>query len=80
MRSIGSMTRLELAAFVAAEFRRRRINKQAVLVASSNDVDLAEIERWYGVEGKGAALDDIKRRLTRGAHQDKSSVCGRRRR
>jgi len=44
--------------------------EQAVLVAGSKDVDLQEIERWSGVEGKREAFDAIKDRLKRRAqHQ-----------
>ena len=41
--------------------------EQAVLVAVSNAVDLEEVERWSGVEGKREAFDAIKLRLKGGA-------------
>jgi hypothetical protein len=53
--------------------------EQAVLVATNNDVDLAEVARWSGVEGKREAFDAIKHRLAQGA-QDKSRVRGKQRR
>ncbi len=37
--------------------------EQALLVAATHDIDLGEIERWSGVEGKREAFDAIKHRL-----------------
>ena len=41
--------------------------EQAVLVAATNKVDLQEIERWSGVEGKRDAFAAIKQKLKRKA-------------
>ncbi|MEI6971563.1 MAG: hypothetical protein WCL44_08595 [bacterium] len=54
--------------------------EQAVLVAATNDIDLHEIERWSGVEGKREAFDAIKHRLRSGAQQDKLGIRGKLRR
>lgn len=48
--------------------------EQAVLVVAANEVDLQEIERWSGVEGKRDAFAAIRQKLKRAAQQDKSSV------
>lgn len=37
--------------------------EQAVLVAQDNEIDLAEVERWSGSEGKSAIFAQIKKRL-----------------
>lgn len=39
--------------------------EQAVLVAEAKDVDLAELERWSGVEGKSESFRQIRERLAR---------------
>jgi len=54
--------------------------EQAVLVAASKDIDLEEIKRWSGVEGKREVFNAIKHRLTRVAKHDKSSGRGKPRR
>lgn len=54
--------------------------EQAVLVAASNDVDLGEIERWSGAEGRGEAFDVIKHRLKGEKQQARSGVSVKRRR
>lgn len=41
--------------------------EQAILVATSNDIDIREVERWSTAEGKRDAFDGIKRTLKRGA-------------
>jgi hypothetical protein len=41
--------------------------EQAVLVASSAEVDLGEVERWSKVEGKGNEFSRIRYRLAGGA-------------
>ena len=41
--------------------------EQAVLVASSAEVDLGEVERWSEVEGKGNEFRRIRNRLAGGA-------------
>jgi hypothetical protein len=58
----------------------RECLEQAVLVASTNDVDIEEIERWSAVEGKQEAFEGIKHRLRRGVQPDKPSVRARPRR
>jgi hypothetical protein len=75
MKPVSEMSRLELAAFIA-----RECLEQAVLVASTNDVDIEEIERWSAVEGKQEAFEGIKHRLRRGVQPDKPSVRARPRR
>ena len=37
--------------------------EQAILVATDNEIDLGEVERWSIVEGKGKAFAEIKGRL-----------------
>lgn len=87
MKPVSRMSRLELAAFIAAEFHRRKINVvlsggSCVSIYSVEkyvDVDVGEIARWSAVEGKQEAFDGIKQRLTEGAaQQNKSSVPGHR--
>jgi hypothetical protein len=40
--------------------------QQAILVATANVVDLAEIERWSKAEGKHTAFTQIKDKLSNG--------------
>ncbi|MBI3987042.1 MAG: hypothetical protein HY343_08990 [Lentisphaerae bacterium] len=42
--------------------------RQAILVAQANDVDLEEIQRWSGVEGKNREFEGIRQQLKKAGH------------
>jgi len=54
--------------------------EQAILVALSNRVNIHELARWSEREGKAEEFEMFRKRLTRKAQPDKSSVRGKPRR
>jgi len=50
--------------------------EQAKLVAAANAIDLTEVERWSGVEGKSRMFDQIKNQLKRAGTTKQSHPIG----
>jgi hypothetical protein len=50
--------------------------EQAILVALSNDVNIEELVRWCEREGEAEECEVFRKRLTRKAQPDKSTLRG----